>query len=151
MQVDIYNLFWYILRSLACVCVCVCIIIICRISKARFLQTCSDVITIINMHNLDLQELLGEKFRWKLCKDDTCYFGKKSRKKLALKHRLNSHLPPITQIFQVRWARQGGLCERRKSELKSVVLLLTFPRWHTSIYGPAQSCIDVDTECLLED
>ena len=57
----------------------------------------------------------------------------KSWRQHPTKHKLYSHLPPITKTFQVRRTRHVGNCWRSKDELISNVLL-----W-TPAYGQAKA------------
>ena len=70
------------------------------------------------------------------------------------RHQLYGHLPPITKIIQVRWARHVGYCCRSKDELISDVLLWT-PAYSQAKAGrTARTYIQQlceDTGCRPED
>ena len=75
-------------------------------NKMRILQSCSHISTAVWLHHWDFNEMLGEKAIWELYKDAAL---NKSLKHHLTKHQLYSHLSPITQILQERWARHAGV------------------------------------------
>ena len=72
----------------------------------------------------------------------------------STKYQLYGHLPPISQIIQVRQTRQGSLYWWSKNRFLRDVLLETPTHGRTSIDKPARTYIDqlsVDTGSCLED
>ena len=78
----------------------------------------------------------------------------KSWRQHPTKHRLYSHLPPITKTIQVRRTRHAGHCWRSRDELISDVLLWTPTYGRTRVGRPARTYIPQlceDTVCSPED
>ena len=65
----------------------------------------------------------------------------KSWQQHPTKHKLYSHLPPITKTIQVRWARHAGHCWRSRDELISDVLLWTPTYGRAKVGQPARTYI----------
>ena len=78
----------------------------------------------------------------------------KFRRQYATRHRLYSHLPPVTKTIQVRRSRYTGHCWRGKDELISDVLLWTPTYGKAKAGRPARTYIHQvceDTGCSPED
>ena len=70
------------------------------------------------------------------------------------RHRLYSHLPPITKTIQVKRNRHAGHCWRSKDKLISDVLLSTLTYGQAKAGQPARTYIQQlceDTGCSPED
>ena len=70
------------------------------------------------------------------------------------KQMLYGHLPPITKIIQIRWARRAGHCWKRRNKLISNSLLSTPTHGHASVGQPGKTYIHqlcADIGCSLED
>ena len=78
----------------------------------------------------------------------------KSQKQHPTKQQLYRHLPLISQIIQIRWARHAGHYWRSKNELISDIVPWTPPHGHTSVDWPAKTYIYqiwVEPGCSPED
>ena len=118
-------------------------------NKRVFLSTCSCVNTTVWIHYLYANEMNGEKARWELHKNATCWFKQvleATPNKIAAVQPLAFHLTKQDERARYNW--------RRKDELISVVLLWTLTLGLTSVDRPARTFIHqfcMDTRCSLED
>ena len=84
--------------------------------------------------------------------DDDDYYFEQIIEQHPTTQQLNDHLPPISQIIQVRPAKDAWYCSRSKDKLVSNILLWTPTHGHTCVCQPAKSYqIPADTWCCLKD
>ena len=109
--------------------------------------------TTMWMHYLDTNETHGEKWKWELHKNAICCFEQVLGASLS-KQQLYDHLPPISQIIQVKQTRHAGHYWICKDELISNVLFLIPTHGQASVGWPAKTDIHqlcADTRYSLED
>ena len=105
------------------------------------------------MHYLDANQTAGEEDRRQLHKN----VASNIEQVLAhhpTRHRLYSHLPPITKTLQVRRTRHAGHCWRSRDELISDVLLWTPTYGRVKAGRPARTYLQQlceDTGCSPEN
>ena len=89
--------------------------------KVRIL-ICSHVSTIVWLHNLEFNEMSGEKATWKLYIDTACYLEQIQQ---AAPDKISPVWPLTFDLTKVRQTRHAGLFWRSKAESISNVLLWT--------------------------
>ena len=88
-------------------------------------------------HNLDSNEMLGEKARLEVHKDAASCF-EQILEASSYKKQLYVHLTPISQTIHVRQARYAKSCWGSKDKLIINVLLWTPTHGHTSVRWSAK-------------
>ena len=93
---------------------------------------------------------LAEHLKKKLDRNYTrmlhAVFNKSWKQQPPKKLQLYSHLPPISQIIQVRWARHAGHNWRSKDKIINNIFLWNYTHGQTSVH---QLCSNIG--CRLED